>query len=158
VAELLSAAGQAWNERLDECRRLAEQVLPGVDFTRELALTQDLGIGDTTLVRQGGRLVGFALWHSTPLAAGRPKDELRVLKVVAADLAAFEHLLQALQLSAASERVSRIALRCQTEFSRTYLRLIELGYRVHWTDLRMLLEGYPQRIPAEGILMSNWEI
>jgi GNAT superfamily N-acetyltransferase len=158
VAELLSGAGKAWNERLDECRRLTDRVLPGVDFTRELALTHDLGIGDTTLLRDRGGLAAFALWHSTPLAAGRPKDELRVLKVVAADPPAFEHLLQALQLSAVSERVTRIALRCQTEFSGTYLRLIELGYRVHWTDLRMILTGYPQRLPAEGILMSNWEI
>jgi hypothetical protein len=81
-----------------------------------------------------------------------------VLKVVAASGAAFERLLQALQLSAVSERVTRIAIRCQTEFSLTYLRLVELGYRVHWTDLRMLLEGYPQPLPAEGVLMSNWEI
>jgi hypothetical protein len=41
---------------------------------------------------------------------------------------------------------------------RCSLRLIELGYRVHWTDLRMLLHGYPQRTPGQGILMSNWEI
>src|SRR3982750_1122111 len=66
LAELLSTAAQAWSERLDECRRLADSVLPGVDFTRELALTHDLGIGDTTLVRDGGRLVGVALWDSTP--------------------------------------------------------------------------------------------
>jgi hypothetical protein len=71
---------------------------------------------------------------------------------------AFERLLQALQVSAVTERVSRVAIRCQTEFSQAYLRLIELGYRVHWTDLRMLLQGYPQRFPVEGILMSNWEI
>jgi GNAT superfamily N-acetyltransferase len=156
--ELLSSAGTAWDERLDECRGLADRVLQGVDFTRELALTQDLGIGDTTMVRDGGRLTGFALWHSTPLAAGRPKDELRVLKLVAAGPAAFDRLVQALQVSAVSERVSRMAIRCQTEFSAAYLRLVELGYRVHWTDLRMLLQGYPQRTPAEGILMSNWEI
>jgi hypothetical protein len=158
AAEMLSGAGSAWEARLEECRRLADNVLPGVDFTRELALTHDLGIGDTTLIREGNSLAGFALWHSTPLAAGRPKDELRVLKVVAASPAAFERLLQALQLSALSERVTRIAIRCQTEFSAAYLRLIELGYRVHWTDLRMLLQGYPQRTPSEGILMSNWEI
>jgi GNAT superfamily N-acetyltransferase len=158
VAELLSASGSAWDQHLEECRQLADQVLPGVDFTRELVLTHDLGIGDTTLVRDGGVLSGYALWHSTPLAAGRPKDELRVLKMVASHPAAFERLLQGLQLSAASERVTRIAIRCQTEFTRTYLRLIEMGYRVHWTDLRMLLHGYPQRVPGEGVVMSNWEI
>jgi GNAT superfamily N-acetyltransferase len=156
--ELLSAAGTAWDQRLEECRVLADRILPGVDFTRELALTHDLGIGDTTLLREGPALAGFALWHSTPLAAGRPKDELRVLKLVAANPFAFERLLQTLQLSATGERVTRIAIRCQTEFTEAYLRLIELGYRVHWTDLRMLLQGYPQRVPSEGILMSNWEI
>jgi hypothetical protein len=158
TAELLSAAGAAGEERLEECRRLADRVLPGVDFTREIALTQEIGIGDTTLSREDGTLTGFALWHSTPLAAGRPKDELRVLKVVAASDSAFERVLQTLQLAAVNERVSRVAIRCQTEFTQAYLRLVNLGYRVHWTDLRMLLQGHPQRVPAEGILMSNWEI
>jgi GNAT superfamily N-acetyltransferase len=158
AAELLSQAGAAWAERLEECRRLSDRLLPGVDFSRELALTRDLGIGDTTLLRDNGSLLGFALWHSTPLAAGRPKDELRILKVVAESSRAFERLVQLVQLSAVSERVSRIALRCQTEFDGVYLRLVELGYRVHWTDLRMLLRGYPQQIPSDGIVMSNWEI
>jgi GNAT superfamily N-acetyltransferase len=156
--ELLSGSGAAWGERLDECRRLTDLVLPGVDFTRELALTRELGIGDTTLSREGSTLTGFALWHSTPLAAGRPKDELRVLKLVTATPDAFERLIQAVQLSATSERVARVAIRCQTEFSAAYLKLVELGYRVHWTDLRMLLDGYPQRSPKLGFLMSNWEI
>jgi GNAT superfamily N-acetyltransferase len=157
-AELLSQAGTVWGDRLEECRRLSDRLLPGVDFTRELALTHDLGIGDTTLLRENGTLVAFALWHSTPLAAGRPKDELRILKIVAESQSSFERLIQLVQLSAVAERVSRIALRCQTEFDQPYLRLVELGYRVHWTDLRMLLRGYPQRSPEDGIVMSNWEI
>jgi hypothetical protein len=156
--EVLSNAGAAWEERLEECRSLADRVLPGVDFTREILLTQEIGIGDTTMSREGRTLTGFALWHSTPLAAGRPKDELRVLKLVAANPTAFERMVHALQLSAVNERVSRVAIRCQTEFTHAYLRLIELGYRVHWTDLRMLLQGYPQRVPDEGMVMSNWEI
>ena len=157
-AELLSALGDSADAALEECRVLSHRILPGVDFTRELALTRELGIGDTTLCREGGALQAFALWHSAPLAAGRPKDELRVLKLVASSAPAFDRLLQGLQASALAERVSRVAVRCQTEFSQAYLRLIELGYRVHWTDLRMLLQGYPQPLPSQGILMSNWEI
>jgi GNAT superfamily N-acetyltransferase len=158
TVELLSSAGRAWEDRLEECRLLAGRILPGVDFTRELALTRELGIGDTTLCHEGRSLTAFALWHSTPLAAGRAKDELRVLKLVASTPAAFERLLQSLQISALNERVSRVAIRCQTEFPQAYLRLIDLGYRVHWTDLRMLLQGYLQRTPETGIVMSNWEI
>src|SRR6476660_490801 len=95
-------------ERIEECRQLTDGLLPGVDFTREIELTRDLAIGDTTLVRDGAGLAGFALWHSTPLAAGRPKDELRVLKLVAGGPEAFDRLVQALQLSAVGERVSRM--------------------------------------------------
>ena len=157
-AELLSTSPVGTERGIAECRQLAGALLSGVDFTREIALTRDLAIGDTTLVREGGELVAFALWHSTPLAAGRPKDELRVLKLAARHPAAFERLLDALPAAAAGERVNRIAVRCQTEFASAYLRLVSRGYRVHWTDLRMTLEGFGQRAPDSGIVMSNWEI
>jgi GNAT superfamily N-acetyltransferase len=155
--ELLSSAGPQLVRRLEECRQLTDRLAPGVDFSREITLTRDLGIGDTTLVREDGELVAFALWHSTPLAAGRAKDEVRVLKLVAATLEAFDRLLDALHGTAASERVGRLAIRCQTEFAEAYLRLIAAGYRVHWTDLRMILRGFPAP-PREGVVLSNWEI
>ncbi len=141
-----------------ECRTLTASLLPGVDFTREIALTRELNVGDTTLIRDGSELAGFALWHSTPLAAGRPKDELRVLKLVARDPAAFDRLLDTLPATAAGEKVGRIAIRCQSEFAAAYLRLVSRGYRVHWTDLRMTLDGFAQRSPERGVVMSNWEI
>ena len=155
---LLSKGGGASDSGIVECRRLVHSLLPGVDFTREIALTRELAIGDTTLIREGQELVAFALWHSTPLAAGRPKDELRVLKLVARDASAFDRLLDALPATAAREKVGRIAVRCQSEFASAYLRLVSRGYRVHWTDLRMTLEGFAQRTPDQGIVMSNWEI
>jgi hypothetical protein len=158
LPELLSTSGHQLAHRLEECRRLTDELTPGVDFTREITLTRDLGIGDTTLLRDGGELLGFALWHSTPLAAGRAKDEVRVLKLVARSLPAFERLLEALHGTAAAERVGRIAIRCQTEYAEAYLRLVNAGYRVHWTDLRMILRGFGQVHAREGIVLSNWEI
>jgi GNAT superfamily N-acetyltransferase len=155
--ELLSASGHQLARRLEECRRLTGELAPGVDFSREITLTRDLGIGDTTLLRDGGDLLAFALWHSTPLAAGRSQDEVRVLKLVARSLGAFEWLLDGLHGTAAGERVGRIAIRCQTEYPDAYLRLIGAGYRVHWTDLRMILPEFPLR-PRQGIVLSNWEI
>jgi GNAT superfamily N-acetyltransferase len=156
--ELLSASGHQLSQRLDECRRVTAELTPGVDFSREITLTRDLGIGDTTLVRDGGELLAFALWHSTPLAAGRAKDVVRVLKRVARSLPAFERLLDALHGTAAAERVGRIAIRCQTEYAEAYLRLVEAGYRVHWTDLRMILREFPQHPSPKGVVLSNWEI
>lgn len=155
AAPRLSAAGDA---ALGECRALTAALVPGLDFTRELAITLALGLGDVTLVRERGRLVAFALWHGAPLAAGRPRDELRVLKLVAESAGAAERLLDALEQAAAAEKTRRVAIRCQTAHGAFYRRLVQRGYRVHWTDLRMTLADAPERHPVHGLVLSNWEI
>lgn len=155
AAPRLSAAGDG---ALEECRALTASLVPGLDFTRELTISLALGLGDVTLVRERGRLIAFALWHGAPLAAGRPRDELRVLKLVAEDAHAADRLLDALEQAAASEKTRRIALRCQTAHGGFYRRLMERGYRVHWTDLRMTLTDAPERLPSHGLILSNWEI
>ena len=121
------------------------ELAPGVDFTRELVLTLDHGLGDVTMVSEGGRLSGFALWHSAPLAEGRPRDEARVLKLVARDLETFRRLVRAVESDAAEVRARRLAIRCQTAYRDAYSTLVEAGYRVHWTDLRMTLDGKAER-------------
>ena len=155
--ERASGAGRDVAARFAECRALTERLAPGVDFTRELQLTHELRLGDTTLVRRGEQLAAFALWHSAPLAAGRPRDEVPLLKVVAADLDAFGRLMDASTATAEAERVRRVAIRCQSSFGEAYGYLIAHGFRVHWTDLRMTVRGHAERTTG-GIVMSNWEI
>jgi len=156
--QLMSGAGGEMPALVEQCRRLLEELAPGTDFTRELTLTHELRIGDTCLIHRDGALSGFALWHSAPLAAGRPKDEVRVLKLVARNLEDFVRVIDAVQRAAHVERVRRLAIRCQSVFSDAYLRLVEQGFRVHWTDLRMMLHGYAPPVPKAGIVLSNWEI
>ena len=141
-------------------RDLTQSLVPGVDYTRELSLTLDLGLGDTTILEgRDGRPLGFALWHTAALAQGRPSDELRILKIVARDLASFRALLRAIEGQAAGRgTLQRVSLRCQTVYRDAYLSLLDDGYRVHWTDLRMTLPDAPEQHAAPGIVMSNWEI
>jgi GNAT superfamily N-acetyltransferase len=156
-AELLSTSGGSAGG-IAECRELTDRLAPGVDYSRELELTAELRLGDVSLVRRRDRLVGFALWHSAPLAAGRPRDEVRVLKVVAEDMQTFGQVVDAAQAAAQAERVRRIAVRCQTAHVDAYLHLVGQGFRVHWTDLRMTLRGHPEPPPGPAVVMSNWEI
>jgi hypothetical protein len=52
-----------------------------------------------------------------------------------------------------------VAVRCQSRFTDAYAALIERGYEVRWTDLRMTLAGYPEpTLPPGSVLFSNWEI
>ena len=52
----------------------------------------------------------------------------------------------------------RVAFRVQGQYGAMYQRLISMGARVRWTDLRMSLVGYEELPPSNGILLSNWEI
>lgn len=158
--EVLSTAGPARSDRLKACRDLTGRILPGTDFTRELATTADLRIGDTLLVRDGaGEMAGFALYHTAPLAAGRPQDELRVLKLVATDGSVFERLIAAAEAAALGSDIRRVSFRCQTASGEAYLQLVHLGYRAHWTDLRMTLDAHAEPPVAPGaVVWSNWEI
>jgi hypothetical protein len=137
---------------------LVDRVLPGYDFTRELALTHALALGDTVLLRDGKALVGFALCHTAPLVEGRVREELRVLKLVLAEEASFDRLVRALCDFAKRSGTRRVAFRVQGDYAGLYRKLIALGARVRWTDLRMSLSGFEEPKPERGVVLSNWEI
>lgn len=143
---------------LAECRTLSHQVADGVDFTRELELTLQLRLGDATLLRGADNAMrAFALWHTAALAQGRNSEELRVLKLVAADLPAASELLAAVEREAAALGLGVVAVRCQGAQRELFAALVAEDYRVHWTDLRLTYAGHDEAAPR-GILLSNWEI
>src|SRR6185503_13800704 len=144
---------------LSECRGLLERVAPGYDYTREIALTDELSLGDTVLLRgSDGHLTGFALAHTVPLVEGRAREELRVLKLVLLDETGFDEIARALCDFARRSGTRRVALRVQGDYVTTYQRLIAMGARVRWTDLRMALAGYEERRQDGALVLSNWEI
>ena len=157
--ELLGrTSAQEREEEMVHVRALVAKVAPGYDFTREIELTDSLSLGDTVLLREKGELVGFALCHTTPLVEGRSRDELRVLKLVLAREDLLDVALAALRDFAKRSGTRRVALRVQGDYSAVYQRMIGMGARVRWTDLRMALDGFQETRPAQGVLLSNWEI
>lgn len=158
-AERLSTLqGDARAAAIAACRTLTHAVVDGIDFTRGIELTLDQNLGDVSLLRGAdGVLSGFALWHAVPLAQGRMRDELRVLKLVGVDTPAAASVVRAVEQEASALALGRLALRCQTRHPELYATLIADGFRVQWTDLRMTLAGKPE-MERRGILLSNWEI
>jgi GNAT superfamily N-acetyltransferase len=151
-------AGAEKEAAVAAARRLVGELVPGIDFAREILLTAELGLGDTSLVEGDDGLDAMALWHSVPLADSRTRDEVRVLKLAARNDSAFEAVIAAVEAAAAKAGIRRVALRCQSRYVESFRRLIARGYRVRWTDLRMTYEGYPERHAERGVLFSNWEI
>jgi GNAT superfamily N-acetyltransferase len=155
----LSSLGSADSEAaIEQCSQLVQSLQAGVDFASEIRLTRALGIGDTVLLRDRHGVQGFALCHDAALVEGRPRDEVRVLKLAVRDAAALPALLGAVGGFARECGAARAAVRVQGEYPRAYQALVALGARVRWTDLRMTLAGHEEQVPAEGIVFSNWEI
>ncbi len=144
--------------RAADVAALVHELSPGTDFTREVDLTLELGLGDVVLAEQDGALAAFALCHAAPLAEGGGRDEVRVLKVGARDLGALTAVLDAAGAWAQRLAIRRLAVRCQTAYPDAYHALVTGGFRVRWSDLRMTLAGYPERTPPSGVIWSNWEI
>ena len=159
VSGLLSSFGSAARETaIAECAALANAFSPGSDYSREIRLTHELSLGDTLMIRRGDSLVGFAVCHAAPLVEGRPRDELRVLKLVATEDDVFSAMLPLLLGLARRSATGRVAIRMQGEHRHAFTRVVAAGGRVRWTDLRMTLDGYAQVMPAHGVVLTNWEI
>jgi GNAT superfamily N-acetyltransferase len=146
------------DDMIAECKDLVQQMRPGYDYTRELHLTSELHLGDTVLLHDRDRLVGFALAHSSPLVEGRSREELRVLKLVLEGEHRLVDMLHAIMDFARRSGTRRISLRLQGEFLAAYQRLIALGGHVRWTDLRMSLADFEEKRLEGGLVLSNWEI
>ena len=141
-----------------DCLELTQSVMPGYDFSREIRLTEELALGDTMMLCAGDKLVAFAVCHSVPLVEGRVREELRVLKLVARSDDLFDGLVTVLSDHARRSGTRRLAVRIQSAYTGAYRRLVARGGKVRWSDLRMTLDGYSEAVPADGIVLSNWEI
>ena len=147
------------DDAVAQCEVLTRGLRHGYDFTREIRITDTLAIGETVLVLRSDRVVAFAICHSAPLVEGRTRDEVRVLKFVALTDADAMQLVTDLTEYARRCGTRRIAIRVQGDATRMYAALIARGGRVRWTDLRMTLRGHAEPAqPADGVMLSNWEI
>ena len=144
--------------RVGEIGAFVAALAPGYDFSREIELTFEMALGNVLTLRRDGALAAFALCHTAPLAEGGTRDELRVLKVAAADPGTLPVLLDAIGAWAATQGIRHVAVRCQTAYQEVYRGLVRDGFRVRWSDLRMMLATHPETRPAGGVLWSNWEI
>jgi hypothetical protein len=67
-------------------------------------------------------------------------------------------MVRALRDFARRSGTRSVAFRVQGQYDSLYQRLVTMGARVRWTDLRMSLAGHTESRPARGVVLSNWEI
>jgi GNAT superfamily N-acetyltransferase len=132
------------DEALAEAREVASAVFPGLDLTREILSIAREGIGDTLLLRCGGRIGGFACCHQGAMSeAGSGQALVKFASVVPGPeaAAAFATLVGACEGFAASRGVTRLVAGTNTGRSDCYRLMRELGFRTWMNGVAMFRRG-----------------
>ncbi len=140
---LYSGLSQAQRESaLAECRGLAGSVFPGLDLSREIQAIAAQGLGETLLLRTGGRLAGFALCHIGPGSeAGGGTLFVKFAACRPGDQAGFERLLASCEGLARAKGVPRILAGCNTARVEAYRLMGARGFRAEIIGVAMHRPG-----------------
>jgi len=140
-------------------RRITGAIYRGLDVSKEIEIVDGLALGDTLFLESGRHLAGFAVCH-TPGVSEAPAGVLYV-KYLAIDRAyrrpeCFDYFIGALEQIALDSGLHRMIAPVHCEYFAAYSALLERGYRVDFTMVRMKRgrqEDYED--PADFVL-DDW--
>lgn len=144
---------------MQKFRRLTNVLYRGLDVGKEVEIVDGLALGDTLILEKGRDLLGFAVYH-TPGVSEAPQGSLYI-KFLALNPRrkrpeAFHQLLAALEETAHGAGLQRVIAPVYTYYWAAYRALLDRGYRLDATMLRMKcgkLEDYER--PGEFVL-DDW--
>jgi GNAT superfamily N-acetyltransferase len=133
-------------ECLLACRELTDTIYEGLDLEREIRAVQAQGLGESVLLWDDSKLLGFAVCHCGPgseagsgacyikFGAARPGAEAAKI---------FGRLLDACEALASVEGMSRLIAGVNTARRETYRRMLARGFRAD------ILQGVTMHRPDE---------
>lgn len=134
------------NERggsLSACRELTDAIYEGLDLEREIRAVRAQGLGDTVLLWDDARPIGFAVCHCGPGSeAGSGVCYIKFGAVRPGPTAGqvFDRLLDACEALATAQGMSRLVAGVNTARHEAYRKMIGRGFR---TDLQGVLMQRP---------------
>jgi GNAT superfamily N-acetyltransferase len=142
---------------LEEVTALSARLSPYLDYVPELEMSLKMALGPVFLLRRKERMVGFAALHSFHPQEDADHVSLRVLAVdpdAAEQPRAFEALLDACEDYAWASGRRRIFTRFVASSLGLYDALVDRGYRLEGTNLRLVKPiEYRER---ESYHLSAW--
>jgi ribosomal protein S18 acetylase RimI-like enzyme len=144
---------------LGKLRRITNGILRGMDVAKEVEIVDGLALGDTLVLEKGRDVLGFALYH-VPGMSEAPHGSLYV-KLLAIDPGQrrpeyFQILLGAVEDVAHTAQLQRIVVPVSTGYWTAYQALLERGYRIDFTMIRMKRgKQVPEDDPAD-LVLDDW--
>lgn len=143
----------------DECRILTSAISEGLDPAREIDSVLQQSLGDTVLLREQGRLDGFAVCHiGARSEAGSGTAYVKVGAVRPGDGAAgrFERLLAACARLAADRGAAKIRAGVNTARTEAYRAMLARGFRAVSFGIAMQRPDVPGHNRPECYILDDW--
>jgi predicted N-acetyltransferase YhbS len=145
---------------LADVRDLCGAVFAGFDPTGEVRSVADQGLGDTVLVREGGRLVAFAVCHTgagSEAGSGAAYLKIGAARPGAGAQASFGRLLDACEAFAASRRALKLRGGVHSSRLDAYRTLLDRRWRTELQGVSMISPadggGYDR---ADAFVIEDW--
>jgi ribosomal protein S18 acetylase RimI-like enzyme len=148
VPELLhwSTADPGTQERwLTELREASGQIMPGLDYSKEITSTARHGLGETLVLMDGAKAVGMSSLELVSRIEGWGQD-WAVVQVLAlhpdhTNAETLLHLLSGSESLARAHHKTRLMVAVNGRHAWALRRLLVWGYRVRRAGIHMILEG-----------------
>lgn len=120
----------AQNEVLSGCRATTDSIFPGLDLAREIRAAAAQRLGDTLLLREASRVIGFAVCHvGAGTEAGSGTLYLKFAAVRPGAAEAFAALLDGCEALAAARGAARVVAGVNSARREAYHLMQARGYR-----------------------------
>jgi GNAT superfamily N-acetyltransferase len=145
---------------LAECREVTSAIFEGLDVGIEIRAVADQSLGDTVLVRDGGRLAAFAVCHSGPGSeAGSGVCYVKFAAVRPGRRAseAFERLLDAVEAYARAANAAKLTAGVNLARREAFQALIARGFRTEMQGVAMETGDATSGYNRAGVyILDDW--
>ena len=145
---------------MQKVRRITNRFWRGLDVSKEIEIVDGLTLGDTLLLEKGREVIGFAVCHLPPQQRGAPRQRLRQ---VAGDR---QRPSQARAPAGPARRrwrswrrsaqLQRVVVPVYTYYWTAYQTLLERGYHVDFTMVRMKRGKQEDYEDASDLVLDDW--
>jgi ribosomal protein S18 acetylase RimI-like enzyme len=140
-------------------RRITNGIWRGMDLAKEVEIVDGLALGDTLLLEKGRDVIGFAICHLPPNSEAPHGSAYVKFLAIDARHRKPEHLnalLAAVEELAGGAQLGQVVAPVYTYYWAAYQALLERGYRVDFTMVRMK-RGKPEdsEDPAD-LVLDDW--
>jgi predicted N-acetyltransferase YhbS len=156
----LSELGDAERvKRIDECRRVANAVYPGLDLTSEIEAVRVQSLGDTIIVEDGGEVAAFAVCHVGPrteAGSGTCYAKFAAVRPGADAARFFANLLDACAAFAQARAATTVVVGVNTARRAAYGSLLERDFRTVLQGVTMHKPDAPAYSRPEIFVLDDW--